>query len=638
MSHRQIARLRNVLRAACTTRRRIGCALFLASLLIGASAAATPAQTLRRNVLIISESDPSGGTPTTFSSTLRATLDAAVPHVAVYAETVDLSRFSDARHEIILRTYIQEKYSDVDFGAVVAIGASAYNLVRRWRPDLWPGAAVVFAAVDETTAARIEREANTTGLVMRRTLGSMVQAARAMVPGLTTIAVLGGTLEKDSYRRHYQAEIAAAANVFEVINLTGLPLAEQVKRAASLPAVSAILYTSLFVDDAGTRYSAPQALAVIAKAANRPVVIDVDSLLGLGAVGGFVLNNVSYGKEAAALVLRILGGTPVAAVPVTVSEFTQPVFDWRELSRWGIAESALPQGSEIRFRDPGMWDRYKVPILIIIAAILLQTALISWLVYEHRRRSLAEVRSRNAMAELASMNRLATAGQLSGSIAHEINQPITGIVLKASAALRWLAVEKPDMERIRNTLNDIVSAGQRAGDIVNSVRAMFKKNENAKATINLNNLLNTVLTLLRVDLQKDDVRVVVRLDEKLPDVAGDAVQLQQVILNLIVNAIDAMRAVQMRVLTVQTSRIDGRAHVSIEDTGPGIDDANRERIFKPLYTTKAGGMGMGLSICRSIIENHGGKIWVEPTVGYGTIFQFELPAAESRMAKQDLAA
>jgi len=132
--------------------------------------------------------------------------------------------------------------------------------------------------------------------------------------------------------------------------------------------------------------------------------------------------------------------------------------------------------------------------------------------------------------------------------------------------------------------------------------------------------------------------VVARLDEKLPDVAGDAVQLQQVILNLIVNAIDAMRSVQVRVLTVQTSLIGGRAHVSIEDTGPGIDDANRERIFKPLYTTKSGGMGMGLSICRSIIENHGGRIWVERVTGPGSIFQFELPATDGGAATRELAA
>ena len=309
------------------------------------------------------------------------------------------------------------------------------------------------------------------------------------------------------------------------------------------------------------------------------------------------------------------------------------------MQRWGIREASLPPGSQIYFRDPGLWDQYKLPILGIIAAILLQTGLISWLIQEHRRRSLAEVRSRNAMAELAHLNRLETAGQLSASIAHEISQPVTGIVLKASAALRWLTVEKPDVNRIRDVLTDVVSAGQHAGDIIMGVRAMFKKGASEKVAINLNNLVNTVLALLHLDLQKDGVRVETQLDEQLPTVTCDAVQLQQVILNLIVNAADAMRTMQPRVLKIQTSRsVAGMVRLAIEDFGPGISDADRARIFDPLFTTKAGGMGMGLSICRSIIETHGGKIWVSAAAGRGAIFQFELPAAESRPTSQNLAA
>jgi len=194
------------------------------------------------------------------------------------------------------------------------------------------------------------------------------------------------------------------------------------------------------------------------------------------------------------------------------------------------------------------------------------------------------------------------------------------------------------MDRIRNILTDIVGAGQHAGDIISSVRAMFKKEANAKAPINLNNLVNAVLALLRVDLQKDDVRVETQLDDGLPMVMGDAVQLQQVILNLVVNAADAMLAGQPRVLKIQTSRsASGMVHLSIEDSGPGISPPDRERIFDPLFTTKAGGMGMGLSICRSITENHGGRIWVLAAASRGAIFQFELPT-ETRTASQALAA
>jgi signal transduction histidine kinase len=208
------------------------------------------------------------------------------------------------------------------------------------------------------------------------------------------------------------------------------------------------------------------------------------------------------------------------------------------------------------------------------------------------------------------------------------------MVLKANAALRWLKVEKPDIDRIRSMLSDIVDAGQRAGDIITSIRAMFKKDENARVTINLNNLVNTVLALVRVDLQRADVRVETQLDDGLPLVAGNPVQLQQVILNLVVNANDAMRVAEPRILKIQTGRsASGMAHLSIEDSGPGITASDRERIFEPLFTTKPSGMGMGLSICRSIVENHGGRIWVSAAANRGAIFQFELPPANATADK-----
>jgi len=310
------------------------------------------------------------------------------------------------------------------------------------------------------------------------------------------------------------------------------------------------------------------------------------------------------------------------------------------MQRWGISESSLPQGSEVLFREPSVWQKYRLEISAIAATILLLIGLVGWLVYEHRRRSAAEIQSRKAMAELTNMNRLATAGQLSASIAHEVNQPVTGIVLLANAALRWLAAEKPDLERLRNILTDIVGAGERTGEIIASVRAMFKKEPGTKIVpVNLNDLINTVLAVLRVDLQRDGITVETQLDGQLPAVKGDAVQLQQVILNLLVNAADAMRGVERRLLKIETGQTSpGTVSVWIKDTGPGIRDADRDRIFEPMFTTKASGMGMGLSICRSIIENHGGTIWIAPGAEKGTIFCFELPSAAQTASPAQLAA
>jgi signal transduction histidine kinase len=544
----------------------------------------------------------------------------------VFGETLDFTRFADPKQQLILRTYIQEKYSDEHFGVIVAVGASAFDLVRRWRSELWPDVPVVFAAIDEMTADELTLSTKTTGLIMRRTLKSMMAAARILVPDLQGVAVLGGSLEKDSYRRQYLRELPVLATETNLTNLTGLPLAVQEMRAATLPDKTAILYTSLFIDDEGTRYSASDALAEIAKVANRPIVIDVESLVGLGATGGFVLNNIAYGKEVAALALRILDGSRIAANPVAVSEFTQPIFDWRQLQRWGISESRLPPGSEIRFRELAVWDRYRTQILAVMAVVLGQMALIFWLMFEHRRRRLAEVAARNITSELAHMNRVATVGELSASIAHEVNQPLTGIATRASAARRWLSGENPDVGKARNALDQIVEASHRASDVVTSVRAMFRKDTEEKHPIDINKLIWSVLGLVYMDVRKQSIESRTDLADNLPPITGNEVQLRQVILNLVMNGIEAMSSAVPRVLSIK-SVYNGHncVHVSIEDNGSGIDPSNVDCIFKPLFTTKPRGMGMGLSICRSIIEAHGGRIWVSPGAKCGSVFQFELP-------------
>jgi signal transduction histidine kinase len=375
-------------------------------------------------------------------------------------------------------------------------------------------------------------------------------------------------------------------------------------------------------------YSAPDALAEIARVVNRPIVIDVESLVGLGATGGFVLNNIAYGKEVAALALRILDGASVAANPIAVSESTQPIFDWRQLQRWGISESRLPPGSEIRFREPAIWDRYKTQILAVGAALLVQTLMIGWLLQEHQYRRRAEKAARETMSELTQLNRISKAGELSATIAHEVNQPLMGIVMRANAALRWLSGEDPNLGKVQDALNHIVAAGHRASDVVASVRAMFRKDMQEKVPVDLNKLIRSVLGLVYMDLRKRSIETQMHLGEHLPPVIGDEVQLQQVTLNLVMNAIEAMSATEPRVLSIKSTRtVQNTVYVSIEDTGSGIDPSNVDRIFKPLFTTKARGMGMGLSICRSIIESLGGRIWASAGASRGSIFQFELPVS-----------
>jgi len=576
-----------------------------------------------------------------YARTIRTELERQSPWpLDIIDQSLVAARAGDDDAERTFAEYLRALYTKFPVDLIVCIGAPAAAFVQRNRPNVFANIPMVFTAVDERRVQFTALTPNDVAVPVRIEYLKAIQNILRVLPQTkNVVVVVGGSPLEKFWKEEIGREVKPLADRLAFSWTDTLSFEQLLQHAAALPPNSVIFWELMIVDAAGVVHEGNAAIRQLHDATNAPIFSYDDTFFGRNIVGGPMLSVPEGSRQAVAVAIRILGGEKAGDIKVPPIRFTTPKFDWREMQRWGIPESRLPAGSQIYFRESTAWERYRWQISGILAALALQAALIAWLVYEHRRRSVAEVQSRNAMAELAHLNRLETAGQLSASIAHEINQPVTGIILKASAALRWLAVDKPDVEKVRSALADIVGAGERAGSIIAGVRAMFKKDTGTKAAINLNNLINTVLALLRLDLQKDGVRIETRLDEQLRLVTGDPVQLQQVILNLIVNAEEAMRGAEPRILTVRTNRSTaGTVRVSIEDSGPGIGESDRVRIFDPLFTTKAGGMGMGLSICRSIVENHGGKIWVEAAAARGAVFQFELPATRVHMEPQGLAA
>jgi signal transduction histidine kinase len=548
--------------------------------------------------------------------------------ITLYVEHLDLYRFNGPQYEASLENHFREKYRDKPIGVMVVIGPTTLDYAMRLRTNLWPTAPIVFASVDVETAMR-PLPPLTTGTATPRTLTDMLNAARIIVPDIKGFAIVGDHWEERPYLRNFADELQVFSEGLDFIDIMGLPIGEVKKRVATLPDRTAILYTGINVDPKGT-YIAADVLRSIADVANRPIIVGVETFLGSGAVGGFVMVPDLIGRDTGRLVLRVLNGENASDIPVTTNEALKPIFDWRQLQRWNISEARLPPGSEVRFRVPSGWDMYRGQIVTAVALVLFQGALIAWLLFEHRRRHNAEIVIRNMTSELSHMNRVATAGELSASIAHEVNQPLTGIVTKASAALRWLTAERPDVERARAALGQIVSAGLRASEIVTGVRAMFTKDPQKRTLVNINELITTVLRIVWIDLRKHDIELDTDFDRQIGDIVGNPVQLQQVVLNLVMNAIESMHSTPRRALRIKTEKreADG-VQVSIEDTGAGIDPSDLNRIFAPLFSTKANGMGMGLAICRSIIESHEGLIWVTAAPGGGSIFHFKLPARDS---------
>ncbi|HLQ90429.1 MAG TPA: ATP-binding protein, partial [Xanthobacteraceae bacterium] len=241
----------------------------------------------------------------------------------------------------------------------------------------------------------------------------------------------------------------------------------------------------------------------------------------------------------------------------------------------------------------------------------------------------AERALREAQAELAHVTRVTTLGELTASISHEVNQPLAAVVNAAAACLRWLDRGTPDLDEARRAVDWIIKEGNRASEVIRRVRALANKSEIEKVPLDVNDVIREVMALVQRELVSHQVSLQMELAPTLPMILGDRVQLQQVIINLVMNGIEAMQSVtdRPRQLVIR-SRHDEKQQVlvSVTDCGVGIPAENADRLFNAFFTTKSSGMGMGLSICRSIIEAQGGHLWATEVLPHGATFQFTLPA------------
>ena len=549
--------------------------------------------------------------------------------VEFYSESLNVSQFRDAGYEEALREHFGRKYQGRRPDLIVAVMEPSLDFLIRHADALFPGVPIVFCGLDSSYVGRWTRRENVTGVLVERDFAPTLDIALRLQPQARNVFVVGGTSRFD---RQLQAIARRQFQPFEsrvaITWLTALPMDELLKKVSDLPPQSVLFYLTVFTDGAGGAFVPHEVLPRIADAANAPVYVGVDQFVGLGAVGGNVYSLGTHGQHAARIGVRILRGEAPASIPVIAPGAQSNVFDWRQLQRWGLDERRLPPGSVVEFRAPSLWGAYRWYFLGGFGLLLLQTALVVALLMSERRRARAEGEARRQRDELAHAQRVGTLGELTASIAHELNQPLTAIVANARAARRLLAVDRADPE-VEEALDDMAREASRAGETIHRLHALFRKEPGARVPIEVNALIEDVLRLLGPDLRRRDIAVDFARAEALPPVLGDGVQLRQVFINLLVNAEEAIARPgdAPRKIGVKTDRADAtHVMVSIRDSGTGVEDSELERIFERFFSSKPQGLGMGLAISRSIVEAHGGRIWATRNEDRGLTLHVRLPA------------
>ena len=608
------------------------------ALLVPSARAAEPAP--RKGVLLLYDENGDFTGLANLDRSLKASLGNGIPEGPdVYTEFMDVSRFRDEGYETTLRDFYRRKYAGKKLDLMIGVMAPSLEFLLKHGAAISPGTPIVFCGIDSRELAGRNLASHMTGVLVKREFKPTLQTALRLQPNTRQVFFVAGTSPFNQYwQDQARRELVEFEGRLKITYMSGLSMESLQTEVSRLPADSIILYLHMFRDGAGKTFNPNEALALVTQKANVPVYVFVDQFVGGGAVGGFVYSVEAHGTRAAEIATRILKGERPADIPTAEVSANVHMFDARQLRRWNIDEARLPVDAVVRFREVTFWGLYRRHVVVATGILVAQGLLIFALLFQRRRRSVAELAHKRARAEveqkraeLAHVSRVAVLGELAATLAHEINQPLTAILGNASAAMRFLDAPEPDLREVRETLSDIRDDTGRAGEVIHRVRDMLKRETPGFTRVDLNQVIQTVGRIVHSDAILHGIDVDLELSPTVPAVRGDGVQLQQVLVNLILNAFGAMSGPEWngaRRLVVRTSSSDGsNVLVEVQDSGTGIDPGKLESVFEPFVTSKREGLGMGLSICRSIVERHGGKIWAANNPDAGAKFSITLPAA-----------
>ena len=607
--------------------------VMLTGLLLLIAAAPSGAEPVPRQVLVLQSFDRGNMVLDHFTADFRVELDQQAGHpVNLLQVVVGPTGFVSAPEQATV-DFIRSLYSDRPApDLIVAVAGPASAFARRHRAQLFPAAPLLFTAVDERylgTEPLGENEAATTAI---NDFSRVVDEILQVRPQTTQVfMVTGNGVLGRFWRRALEEEFKRFRDRVAFVWLDNLSLADLVSRSASLPLNSALFYVAFGTDAAGGAYADERVIADLHAAANAPLFASQGVYLGVGVVGGSLMPNDKVVRTSADAAIRLLNGAAPKSINIPPQLPGPPIFDWRELQRWGIPESRLPPGSVVHYRAPSLWSAHKGTVLSAVGVLAVQSLLIVGLLYQRRARQRAESESRRNLALAADASRRETMSALTSSIGHELGQPLASIMHNSLALQMMVTANSATSETIDEILSDIQAQGVRATQIIDRHRTMLKSRQLDRKPIDLHAVIEETLALVAHDLRARQVEATVDRSSNRCVIDGDQVLLQQVFVNLVMNAADAMAGmppVQRRITISCDVRVVD-VDVSVRDNGPGLPDNILGTLFTPFVTTKANGLGIGLTIVRSIVNAHGGTIAARNNPEGGATFTVTLRRSAS---------
>jgi signal transduction histidine kinase len=580
-------------------------------------------------VLVVHTTNRNSGTSVAFESGLHRVLDAnSGQPVEIFSEFLDEPRFGGDRYELTVTTYLHDKYSDRPLDAVVAGGDAALAFILRHRDRLFPRVPVLHVGV---TPLALQSMApippDVVGVPMVWDFAGTVELAFKWHPRATHLVIVTGASIQDDWESVINPQIAPILGHVKAEYLIGLPLPALQKRLRELGSDSIVLTMGFHRDRDGRFYTLGESIALIVSASSVPVYTATDIAQGRGVVGGHMLSYEGTGKQYGQILERLFSGQPDwQRMPESNPSSLQ--VDWRQVKHWGIDPELIPSDAIVSFRPPTLWQAYRNAVVGAVTIILLLIGLVISLLLERRRRRTAEIAVRKQHTELAHASRLAVAGELTAAIAHEINQPLGAAQTNADAAELILQAGGDRREDLLRLVGRIRNDTLRASQVIKRLRTMLARHEARRQPLDLNVALADVEVFLRLELKRRDMTLALRLSATPARVLGDETQIQQVLINLIMNAMDASTDVSLdrRTIVVQVEFAAGAYSISVKDQGSGFAAGDVSKLFDSFFSTKRTGMGLGLSIARTIVEAHGGTIQAENAPGGGAAFHVQLPA------------